>query len=146
MSAHPQPAAARRRRYQGGDPRRPGRTDLRRVLDQDACGARIDRAALIASLQAQNAVSPAGALQSGDEKLALRVTGAFESEQDVLDVNIASNGRLIRLRDIADVRRGYVDPPQPMLRVNGKEAIGIAIAMRDGGDILARRAQYPEND
>jgi multidrug efflux pump subunit AcrB len=100
-------------------------------------GLGIDRAALIASLQAQNAVSPAGALQSGDEKLALRVTGAFESEQDVLDVNIASNGRLIRLRDIADVRRGYVDPPQPMLRVNGKEAIGIAIAMRDGGDILA---------
>jgi multidrug efflux pump subunit AcrB len=100
-------------------------------------GLGIDRAALIASLQAQNAVSPAGALQTGDEKLALRVTGAFESEQDILDVNIASNGRLIRLRDIADVRRGYVDPPQPMFRVNGKEAIGIAIAMRDGGDILA---------
>jgi multidrug efflux pump len=100
-------------------------------------GLGIDRAALIAALQAQNAVSPAGALQTGDEKLALRVTGAFESEQDILDVNIASNGRLIRLRDIADVRRGYVDPPQPMFRVNGKEAIGVAIAMRDGGDILA---------
>jgi multidrug efflux pump subunit AcrB len=100
-------------------------------------GLGIDRAALIASLQAQNAVSPAGALQTGDEKLALRVTGSFESEQDILDVNIASNGRLVRLRDIADVRRGYVDPPQPMFRVNGKEAIGIAIAMRDGGDILA---------
>jgi multidrug efflux pump len=100
-------------------------------------GLGIDRTALIASLQAQNAVSPAGALQTGDEKLALRVTGSFESEQDILDVNIASNGRLVRLRDIADVRRGYVDPPQPMFRVNGKEAIGIAIAMRDGGDILA---------
>ncbi|MGA8055542.1 MAG: efflux RND transporter permease subunit, partial [Burkholderiales bacterium] len=100
-------------------------------------GLGIDRAALIASLQAQNAVSPAGALQTGDETLALRVTGAFESEQDILDVNIAANGRLIRLRDIADVRRSYVDPPQPMFRVNGKPAIGIAIAMRDGGDILA---------
>ena len=100
-------------------------------------GLGIDRAALIAALQAQNAVSPAGALQTGDEKLALRVTGAFESEQDILDVNIASNGRLIRLRDIADVRRGYVDPPQPMFRVNGKPAIGVAIAMREGGDILA---------
>ncbi|MFY9626270.1 MAG: efflux RND transporter permease subunit, partial [Rhodoplanes sp.] len=100
-------------------------------------GLGIDRAALIAALQGQNAVSPAGALQTGDETLALRVTGAFESEQDILDVNIAANGRLIRLRDIADVRRGYVDPPQPMFRVNGKPAIGVAIAMREGGDILA---------
>jgi multidrug efflux pump subunit AcrB len=100
-------------------------------------GLGIDRASLIAALQAQNAVSPAGALQTADEKLALRVTGSFESEQDILDVNIASNGRLVRLRDIADVRRGYVDPPHPMFRVNGKEAIGVAIAMRDGGDVLA---------
>jgi multidrug efflux pump len=103
---------------------------------QKLAGLGIDRAALIAALQAQNAVSPAGALQTGDEKLALRVSGAFDSELDLLAVNIASNGRLIRLGDIADVRRIHVDPPQPMLRVNGKPAIGLAIAMRDGGDIL----------
>src|SRR5208282_6226288 len=42
-----------------------------------------------------------------------------------------------RLRDIATVRRAYSDPPQPMFRVNGKPALGLAIAMRDGGDILA---------
>jgi multidrug efflux pump subunit AcrB len=46
-------------------------------------GLGIDRAALIAALQAQNAVSPAGALQTGEEKLALRVSGAFETEQDI---------------------------------------------------------------
>jgi multidrug efflux pump len=103
---------------------------------QKLAGLGIDRAALIAALQAQNAVSPAGTLQTGDEKLALRVSGAFDSELEILAVNIASNGRLIRLGDIADVRRIYVDPPQPMFRVNGKPAIGLAIAMRDGGDIL----------
>ncbi|MBV8103421.1 MAG: efflux RND transporter permease subunit [Hyphomicrobiales bacterium] len=43
---------------------------------------------------------------------------------------------MIRLRDIAQVRRAYSDPPQPMFPVNGKPAIGLAIAMRDGGDIL----------
>jgi len=91
---------------------------------------------LIAALRAQNAVNPAGILQTGDEKLALRVSGAFGSELDILAINIASNGRLLRLGDIADVRRAYVDPPQPMFRVNGKPAIGVAIAMRDGGDIL----------
>jgi multidrug efflux pump len=100
-------------------------------------GLGIDRAALIGALQAQNAVLPAGSLQTGDEKLSLRVTGAFKSENDLLDVNFPSNGRLIRLRDIAEVRRATSDPPQPMFRVNGKPAIGLAIAMRDGGDILA---------
>jgi multidrug efflux pump subunit AcrB len=44
---------------------------------------------------------------------------------------------MIRLRDIAEVRRAYADPPQPMFRVNGEPAIGLAIAMRPGGDILA---------
>ena len=100
-------------------------------------GLEIDRAALIAALQAQNAVIPAGSIQTGDEKLLIRVTGAFKSENDLLDVNFLSNGRLIRLRDIAEVRRSLSDPPQPMFRVNGKPAIGLAIAMRDGGDILA---------
>jgi multidrug efflux pump len=99
-------------------------------------GLGVDRAALIAALQAQNAVIPAGSLQTGDEKLSIRVTGAFKSENDLLDVNFVSNGRLIRLRDIAEVRRSLSDPPQPMFRVNGKPAIGLAIAMRDGGDIL----------
>ena len=103
---------------------------------QELAGLGIDRAALIAALRAQNAVSPAGALETGEEKILLRVSGAFGSEADLLDVNFLSNGRLIRLRDIATVRRGYSDPPQPMFRVNGKPAIGLAIAMRDGGDIL----------
>jgi multidrug efflux pump len=99
-------------------------------------GLGIDRAALIAALQAQNAVSPSGSIQTGDEKLLLQVSGAFRSEQDILAVNFLSNGRLIRLRDIAQVRRSYADPPQPMFRVNGQPAIGLAIAMSEGGDIL----------
>ncbi len=97
----------------------------------------IDRTALLAALQAQNIVSPAGVLQTGNEKLSLRVSGAFRSEQDILAVNFVANGRMIRLRDIAQVHRGYADPPQPMFRVNGQPAIGLAIAMREGGDILA---------
>ena len=44
---------------------------------------------------------------------------------------------MLRLSDIATIRRGFSDPPQPMFRVNGKDAIGLAVAMRDGGDILA---------
>ena len=97
----------------------------------------IDRSALIAALQAQNIVQPAGTIQTGEEALALRVSGSFASEQDILAINFAVNGRMLRLGDIAQVRRGYSDPPQPLFRANGEPAIGLAIAMREGGDILA---------
>ena len=104
---------------------------------EQLAGLGIDRAALIAALQAQNAVTPAGVVQTGDEKILVRVSGAFRSEQDILAVNFVANGRIIRLGDIAHVTRGPADPAQPMFRVNGQEGIGLAIAMRKGGDVLA---------
>ena len=97
----------------------------------------IDRNQLLAALQAQNAIRPAGQIETGDESIAIRVSGSFESEQDLANVNFAVGGRMLRLSDIATIRRGYSDPPQPLFRVNGEPAIGLAIAMRDGGDILA---------
>jgi multidrug efflux pump subunit AcrB len=97
----------------------------------------VDRAALLAALQAQNAVRPAGLIETSGEAISLRVSGSFENEQDIREVNFAVAGRVLRLADIAKVRRGYADPPQPMFRVNGTPAIGLAIAMREGGDILA---------
>jgi multidrug efflux pump subunit AcrB len=97
----------------------------------------IDRAALLAALQSQNAVRPAGLIETDDEAISLRVSGSFESEQDIANVNFSIGGRMLRLTDIATVRRGYSDPPQPMFRVNGEPAIGLAIAMREGGDILS---------
>ena len=96
----------------------------------------LDLGAIIATLQAQNAVRPSGVVQTGLERIALRVSGEFTSEADLLSVNLVAGNRIIRLSDIASVRRGLVDPPQPMFRVNGKDAIGLAIAMREGGDIL----------
>ena len=104
---------------------------------QELASLGLDRTALLAALQAQNVVQPAGTIQTGDETLSVRVSGAFRSEQDVLDVNFVVGGRMLRLSDIARVRRGFSDPPQPLFRVNGEPAIGLAIAMRDGGDILA---------
>ena len=104
---------------------------------QQLAGLGIDRSALVSALQAQNLVIPSGTIQTGNEKLLLRVSGAFDSEASILAVNFVANGRLIRLRDIAQVRRTYADPPQPVFRVNGEPAIGLAIAMREGGDILA---------
>jgi multidrug efflux pump subunit AcrB len=93
--------------------------------------------ALLAQLQAQNLVRPTGVLQTGDERIFLRVSGAFESESDIKAVNLSVNNRLVPLSDIASIRRGYSDPPLPLFHVNGEPAIGLAIAMREGGDILA---------
>jgi multidrug efflux pump subunit AcrB len=100
-------------------------------------GLGFDPAALVAALEAQNVVRPTGVIQTGNESISLRVSGAFASEADLLAVNFAIGGRMLRLGDIAQVRRGLADPPQPMFRVNGVDAIGLAIVMRDGGDILA---------
>ncbi|HYZ63651.1 MAG TPA: efflux RND transporter permease subunit [Acetobacteraceae bacterium] len=100
-------------------------------------GLGLNYPALVAALQAQNLVRPAGVVQTGDERLAIRVSGAFQNEADVAALTFVAGDRLIRLTDIAEIRRGFADPPQPMFRVNGKPAIGLAVAMREGGDILA---------
>jgi multidrug efflux pump subunit AcrB len=97
----------------------------------------VDRAALLAALQAQNVVQPAGIIQTGYETVALRISGAFQSEHDLSNINFAVGNRILRLSDIAHVKRNFADPPQPLFRVNGAPGIGLAIAMREGGDILA---------
>jgi len=103
----------------------------------ELAGLGIEPSALLAALRAQNVVTPTGVLQTGEEAISLRVSGAFRDTADLLDVTFAIGDRMLRLGDIAQVRRGYVDPPQPLFRVNGKPALGLAIAMREGGDILA---------
>ena len=103
----------------------------------ELAGLNLNPSKLIQALRAQNVVSPTGTLQTGDEAISLRVSGAFRDTADLLEVTFAVDGRMLRLGDIAQVRRGYVDPPQPMFRVNGEPALGLAIAMREGGDILA---------
>jgi multidrug efflux pump len=104
---------------------------------EQMAGLGIDRSALIDALENQNAVTPAGVVQTADEKILVRVSGAFQTERDVQAVNFVANGRIIRLGDIAHVTRGPADPAQPMFRVNGRQGIGLAIAMRKGGDVLA---------
>jgi multidrug efflux pump len=88
-------------------------------------------------LQSQNAITPAGSFETGSDRIYLRPSGAFASVDAIRDISIRANDRLFRLGDVAEVKRGYVDPPQPRMRYNGKNALGIAVSMRDGGDIIA---------
>jgi len=100
-------------------------------------GLRLDRRALIQAVQAQNAVTPAGVVQTAEEKISVEVTGGFKTEEDLREINFVANGQIFRLSDIATVRRGSADPPQAMFRINGQPAIGMGVSMRTGGDLLA---------
>lgn len=91
---------------------------------------------LIQTLQTQNAIQPSGTIDADVEKIAVRVSGQFLSEESLKAINFRMNGRFFRLSDIAQVQRGYADPEQPIFRYNGRPAIGLAISMRKNGDVL----------
>ncbi|MBL8309516.1 MAG: efflux RND transporter permease subunit [Burkholderiales bacterium] len=96
----------------------------------------IDANAIAAQLQAQNAITPSGVVQTKDNAVALRVSGTFASVKAVRELELAVNGRTVRLGDIATVTRGYADPPVQTIRFGGKPAIALAVSMKSDGDVL----------
>ncbi|OLS60068.1 efflux RND transporter permease subunit [Pseudomonas putida] len=95
----------------------------------------IDQRQVVQALQAQNAVTPAGVIEAGPERISVRTTGQFASEKDLAEVNLRLDDRFYRLADIAEIKRGYVDPPSVQFRYNGHDAIGLAVGMKAGGNM-----------
>lgn len=91
---------------------------------------------VVKQLEAQNAVTPAGSFETSSDRIYLRISGAFQSVAAIRNINIRANGRSFRLGDVAEVRRDFVDPPQARMRFKGQETLGIAVAMKAGGDIV----------
>src|SRR6516162_7549560 len=91
---------------------------------------------MFASLAKQNAVVPAGVVETRAQRVPLRVTGALDGVKAVAETPVEANGRVFRLGDIATVRHGYADPPSFLIRQKGKSAIGIGIVMAKGANIL----------
>ena len=98
-------------------------------------GVRLDD--IVGALARQNAETGAGFFETGDERIWLRPSGQFEDLDAIRATVIRAGGRSLRLGDIAEVRRGYADPPAERLRFMGQEALGIGVSMRSGGDIVA---------
>ncbi|EJT02254.1 efflux RND transporter permease subunit [Rhizobium sp. CCGE 510] len=96
----------------------------------------IDQQSVISTLQAQNAVSQSGFVEAGPERIALRVSGQFTSEESLRSINLRINDRFFPLTDVATIKRGYVDPPSALFRFNGEPAIGLAIGMKQGANLL----------
>ena len=96
----------------------------------------LNQQAIVASLQAQNAITPSGVIESGPERVSVRVGGQFTSEESLRGINLRVNDRFFRLSDVATIRRGYADPPTALFRFNGQDAIGLAIGMKPNANLL----------
>ncbi|MHC2364749.1 efflux RND transporter permease subunit [Rhizobium leguminosarum] len=96
----------------------------------------IDQQSVIQTLQAQNAVTQSGFVDAGPERIALRVSGQFTSEDSLRSINLRINDRFFPLSDVATIKRGYVDPPSSLFRFDGQPAIGLAIGMKQGANLL----------
>ena len=97
----------------------------------------IEPISLFAVLSQQNAMVPAGAFETRSDKVFVRVSGDFKSVESIREIGIQANGKLFRLGDIARIYRGYVDPPEILFRHRGEPAMGLAVSLRKGGDIIA---------
>ncbi|MBO4852093.1 MAG: efflux RND transporter permease subunit [Schwartzia sp.] len=92
--------------------------------------------ALSTALEGQNGKAPSGMIATESDNLYLRVTGQFDDLEAIRETPIAAGGRVIRLGDIATVERRPVDPPETKMYFNGEPAVGVAISMEPGGNVL----------
>ncbi|HRQ03994.1 MAG TPA: efflux RND transporter permease subunit [Ottowia sp.] len=98
----------------------------------------LDMNQVIGQLGAQNAVESAGAVQTPLDVVQVRVGGQFNDVEALRAMPISgASGALLRLGDIAEISRGYVDPPQVKVRHDGREVIALGVSMAKGGDVIA---------
>ncbi|MET0951385.1 MAG: efflux RND transporter permease subunit [Pseudomonas sp.] len=93
-------------------------------------------AAVQQALEAQNAVAATSFFETPTERVQLRVSGRFQTVEEIREFPIRVGDRTLRISDLAEVHRGFNDPPAPRMRFMGEDALGLAVAMKDGGDIL----------
>ncbi len=97
----------------------------------------IDLPTLINAIKSQNAIAAAGYFETPSDRIYLRVDGGFKSVDDIRNLNVRINGRILRIGDVATVHRDYANPAEPKMRFMGHDAIGLGVSMRGGGDIVS---------
>jgi multidrug efflux pump len=98
------------------------------------------------TLQSRNIILPGGAIAIGGEHIVLEPTGNIQSVEDLRRtiVDVPGLSGMIYLGDLANIRRGYADPPRALMRTTGVQSLGLAINLRDGGNVLAMGKQVKE--
>ena len=109
----------------------------------DFDNARLSRLGLSAAqlqgiLQASNIIISGGAVETGVERITVEPTGNFTSVDDIRRtvITLPQTGETVYLGDVADVHRGYMQPPRSVVRANGQSALVLAVSMREGGNII----------
>ena len=87
---------------------------------------------VFAALHGQNALTPAGSVQTRGPQVFIRLDGALDALQKIRDTPVVAQGRTLALSDIATVRRGHEDPASFMVRNGGEPALLLGVVMRDG--------------
>ncbi len=88
------------------------------------------------ALEEQNVVASSSFFETSQERIHLRVSGRFVSVDEIRNFPIRVQGRTLRISDLAEVHRSFNEPPAPGMRFMDQDAIGVAVAMKAGGDIL----------
>ena len=99
----------------------------------------LDPTVIFNAIRQQNAIAETGKVAVGSEDIRLRVTGDYTDVKELAEQLVQGGpaGRMIRLKDIARIERGYLDPPGEILRWDGQPAVGIGISTVSGGDVIA---------
>ncbi|MEG3125941.1 efflux RND transporter permease subunit [Sphingomonas sp. GB1N7] len=97
-------------------------------------GMGVDPRGIVETLQNTNAVTSAGVIDAGSERVRIAVTGAFDSVEAIRNIGIAAGGRIVRLGDAATVTRAMADPPSFLMRFDGRDAVGLLVSLRKGGN------------
>jgi len=83
----------------------------------------------------QNAIVSAGTIETKGERMSIRVDGAPSSAEQLMALPFSAGGRTLTLGDVAEIKRGYVDPRQSSMRFDGKPVIGLGVVMQAGGNV-----------
>ena len=89
-------------------------------------------------LESRNIINPGGEIRTPSEEIVFEPSGNFESVADLRRtlITLPGRGELLHLQDVADIYRGYIDPPRTKMRANGEPGLALAISLREGGNIL----------
>ncbi len=96
----------------------------------------IDPQLIHSTLASTNTVAAAGTVLTTTEQVRLAVSGEFDSVEAIRNIGIRAGERSFRLGDIAEVKRGVIEPATMKMRFNGEPALGLAVSMRKGGDVI----------
>lgn len=109
---------------------------------------------VFAALNGQNALTPAGSVETKGPQVFIRLDGSFDELQKIRDTPVMAQGRTLKLSDVATVKRGYEDPATFLVRNGGEPALLLGVVMRDGwngldlgkaldGEVSAINAEQP---